>query len=89
MRTRKSVEDSLENYAMSTGMAVLRYYRLLVKARGFKPEHAIKVESDSGFDVFSVGVRCTSDLPRAERMFRELYIIYDELAETCNGMVNQ
>jgi len=85
MTKRKSVEDSLENYAMSTGMAVLRYYRDLVEAGGYRPDHAIRLASESGFDVFSIGVNSNTELTRAERLFRELSIIYDELAETCNG----
>jgi hypothetical protein len=89
MTKTKAVEDSLENHAMSIGMAVLRYYRTLVKARGFKPDHAMKVASGSGFDIFSVGVRSTYELTRAERTFRELSIIYDELADTCSSLVSQ
>lgn len=84
----KSIEESVENYVASTGLAILRYHRFLVKTRGFKPDYAMKVAIDYGFNMLSAGIGSKDELASAESMFRELSALYNELGDVCYEAIN-
>jgi hypothetical protein len=79
----KSVEESVETYVSSTGLAILRYRKHLIDRRGFKPDYAMKKAVEYGLNMLQAGAGSRDDLASAESVFRELSSIYHEMAEVC------
>ena len=79
----KSVDESIENYVASNGLAVLKYHRFLVNERGFKPDYAMRKAGDYGLKMLTASIGSREELAKAESMFRELSAICEKMADVC------
>ncbi len=87
MTKKISLEEWLEDFVASTGLAMWKYRRFLIRKRRFRPDYATTKALDYGLRMLESGVGSAEDISRAEDLFRQISAAYISMADLCSDVI--